>query len=82
LDEEKTAQNAERHADVIARNIRRSVEQRPLKSYKPRTGPLVISLGPRDAILTFNGHSVFGPIPGVLKWAIEAHVIDQYRPPI
>jgi NADH dehydrogenase FAD-containing subunit len=79
--EEKTAQNAERHAKLIARNIERRMQGKPFLAYKPRSGPLVISLGDRTGIMTFPGWTwaLTGLIPGLLKWAIEWWILRRYR---
>ncbi|MBS3762920.1 MAG: FAD-dependent oxidoreductase, partial [Planctomycetes bacterium] len=77
--EEKTAQNAKRHAAVIAKNITRSLAGRSLLDYTPRTGPLVISLGARCGLMTYRNRYITGPIPGMLKWGIEAGELAQYR---
>lgn len=54
VDEEKTAQNAERHAHCIANNIESLINKKSLTVHKPRSGPLVISLGDWHGILTFK----------------------------
>ncbi|MFO8133094.1 MAG: FAD-dependent oxidoreductase [Thermoplasmatota archaeon] len=63
--EEKTAQNAERHARVIAKNIIQNNE--PKIVYRPRSTPMVISLGSRRGILSWHGRSMDGRLPGLLK---------------
>ncbi len=79
IPEEKTAQNAERHADVIVENLRRAVEGTPLCVYTPRTGPLLISLGTWREIMTIKDHVITGVIPGILKHLVEWRVLGQYR---
>lgn len=69
--EEKTAQNAVRHAHLISKNIIALINKTKLKKHKPRSGPLVISLGDWKGILTFKDFSFHGFIPGIMKWFIE-----------
>ncbi len=76
--EEKTAQNAQRHARVIVRNIHRHLRGQPAVVYRPRTGPLVISLGDATGILTFKDLAWGGRMPGALKWAIEWMELARY----
>ncbi len=80
VEEEKTAQNAEGHAAVIAGNILRRAAGKPLSEYKPRSGPLVISLGPTCGIMTWKSHTLRGILPGLLKWVVEAAILFQFRP--
>ncbi|MEM3154837.1 MAG: FAD-dependent oxidoreductase [Candidatus Woesearchaeota archaeon] len=78
--EEKTAQNAERHALLIVKNIGRLKNSQPLMAHRPRSAPLVISLGDRTGILTLpNGWVINGFLPGMLKWLIEWWVLRQYK---
>lgn len=77
--EEKTAQNAEHHAETIARNVTCLLGGEPLQDYTLREGPLVISLGGRCGLMTYRRRYVPGMIPGLPKWAIEYCVLAQYR---
>jgi len=78
--EEKTAQNAERHAHLIVKNIERLENNSSLIAHKPRSAPLVISLGDSTGIMTLpNGRVITGFFPGVLKWLIEWWVLRQYK---
>jgi len=77
--EEKTAQNAEHHAHVIAKNILLAKQDKPLLSHKPKTYPLVISLGDWKGIMSFPKFSINGLFPGILKWLIEWWVLWGYR---
>ncbi|HVY01609.1 MAG TPA: FAD-dependent oxidoreductase [Candidatus Nanoarchaeia archaeon] len=69
--EEKTGQNAEKHAQVIAKNIRRFEQRKELTSYKHKSSPIVISLGPRKGILIMGNFVLTGIIPAILKWIVE-----------
>ncbi len=71
IDEEKTAQNAERHAHCITKNIVALINKESLRHHKPRSGPLVISLGDWHGLLTFKNFTLTGILPGILKHLIE-----------
>lgn len=78
--EEKTAQNAERHADLIVKNMILKSNSRPLISHKPRSAPLVISLGDNSGIMTTPNNWVFtGFFPGWLKHVIEWKALRPYK---
>lgn len=79
VQEEKTAQNAERHAHLIVKNIER-MNNSPLIAHQPRSAPLVISLGDWTGIMTLpNGWTITGLFPGILKWLIEWWVLRAYK---
>lgn len=71
IDEEKTAQNAKRHARIIIKNINRMLKNKKLKSYKIRKIPLVISLGRYNGLFTHQYFTISGFIPAFLKWIVE-----------
>lgn len=71
IKEEKTAQNAERHAQVICENIMRLENGDKLVDYKKKKSPLVISIGPVKGILVWNNFVLTGFIPAILKWLVE-----------
>lgn len=78
--EEKTAQNAERHAMLIVKNLSNLFNNKPLIAHKPKSAPLVISLGDWKAIMTLpNGWTITGVLPGILKHLIEWWVLRHYR---
>ncbi len=78
VQEEKTAQNAERHAHLIVKNIERM--NGSLIAHQPRSAPLVISLGDWTGIMTLpNGWTITGLFPGILKWLIEWWVLRAYK---
>lgn len=79
LNEERTAQNARRHAKVICENIINSINGKELKKYTPKDTPLVISLGPRNGIFVYKNFVFTGLIPGILKKIIEKQVMFEYR---
>lgn len=69
--EEKTAQNSERHAKLIANNIKKSIKNKNLSKYYILKGPLSISLGKRKGIFVFRNYSFSGVIPIYIKNIIE-----------
>lgn len=69
--EEKTAQNAERQAQIVVENIRRLEKDESLVSYHSKKTPLVISLGKWNGIFEYHGLVFTGVIPALLKWLIE-----------
>ncbi|MBI2671949.1 FAD-dependent oxidoreductase [Candidatus Woesearchaeota archaeon] len=77
--EEKTAQNADRHAKTIAYNILHLESKKRLKKYKPRTGPLVISLGPWKGLFVAGNFVITGLIPGLMKHLIEMAVMFRMK---
>jgi NADH dehydrogenase FAD-containing subunit len=77
--EEKTAQNADRHAKTIANNIICLDKGKDMKKYKPRTGPLVISLGPWKGLLVAGNFVFSGLMPGIMKHLIEMAVIFRLK---
>jgi NADH dehydrogenase FAD-containing subunit len=80
VQEEKTAQNAERHAHLIVKNLERLQNDKPLIAHKPRSAPLVISLGDTSAVMALpNNWVVNGFFPGILKWLIEWWVLRAYK---
>ncbi|MBI5804292.1 FAD-dependent oxidoreductase [Candidatus Pacearchaeota archaeon] len=69
--EEKTAQNAERQAKVVVKNIIAMEEDKPLLKYKTKKTPLVISLGKHNGLFVYKNFTITGRIPGLLKGMIE-----------
>lgn len=71
--EEKLAQNAEKQAEIVVKNIKCLESGEELKEYKGEKKAMVISLGKWDGILEFaKGKKVLtGIIPGILKTLIE-----------
>jgi NADH dehydrogenase FAD-containing subunit len=71
IPEEKTAYNADRHADLIYKNILQSMKNKPLKSYRIIPRFLVISLGKTNGIISLPYFIIPGPLTGLIKWLIE-----------
>ena len=77
--EEKTAQNAERHAHVIVKNIKRLLKKQSLIKYHRMNNPLVISLGNRDGIMIVSQFVFKGTLPSKLKRLIEWWIVERIK---
>ncbi len=75
--EEKSAQNAERQAWFISRNIVSSIKDLPLRPYTSRKGPLVISLGKSNGLIIYKGRTFAGPIPALAKNIVEKYTLSR-----
>jgi len=71
IKEEKTAQNAERQADVIIHNISNMDKGKKLQVYKTKKSTLLISLGKYNAIMTMGDKIHAGLMPALLKSMVE-----------
>ncbi|KXB05421.1 hypothetical protein AKJ51_05065 [candidate division MSBL1 archaeon SCGC-AAA382A20] len=78
IDEEKTAQNAKKHAEIITENLKRGRKGKKLLPYRSAERPLVISLGDTNGILVNKSRIFTGIIPGFLKWAVEYWTLSHY----
>jgi apoptosis-inducing factor 2 len=79
IKEEKTAQTAEKHANMIVRNIWHTSHNQKLESYVSTKRPMIISLGKRHGILQINDFTITGLIPGILKILPEWKTMMRYR---
>ncbi len=70
-DEEKTAQNAERQARIVVKNICVLDKGGKLHEYKTKVTPLVISLGKYNGIFSGEGFVFAGIVPALMKSLIE-----------
>lgn len=68
---EKTAQNAEKQASVVAANIHALETEKALRTYAAKKTPQVISLGRWDGMFEISGQVIKGTLPAVLKQVIE-----------
>ncbi len=77
--EEKTARKAELHAKIIAKNIKRIIEDKNLVKYKKGRSPMFISLGDTRGIFLYK--YVFPGLifPGIAKKLIEWWVLRQLK---
>lgn len=69
--QEKTAQNAERQAEIVAENICALEKNKKLSKLVPTKTTLVISLGKNAGILEAEKLTLTGFIPGRLKSLVE-----------
>ncbi len=76
---EKTAQNAEKQAGIVAANILALENNRPLKAYQEKHTPIVISLGKRKGVFEAPPFVITGLLPGILKSIIEIKEMWKYR---
>ncbi len=70
LNEEKTAQNAQRQAKIVAKNIHALESRKELKEFVSKRTPMVISLGRWRGIYDDGKIVITGIIPAFMKWAI------------
>jgi NADH dehydrogenase FAD-containing subunit len=67
IKEAKLAQNAQKHAGVIADNIRRTDRGQTLRTYRTGTRPSLISLGDDYAVFSYHWLCFSGRIPALMK---------------
>ena len=77
--EEKTAQSAEKQAEIVIKNIKNLELKKGLINYVPKEKPMVISLGRYNGIFEYKGIVLFGIIPAFLKWFIEKKTMIKYK---
>ncbi len=76
---EKTAQNAEKQANMVIKNIKALESSKKLLIYNHKKTPLVISLGKYSGIFIWNNFVFTGFIPGLLKNLIEFFEIFKIK---
>jgi len=79
IKEEKTAQAAEKQAEVVIDNLRALAEGRKLREYVSKARPMVISLGKWNGILVYHHFVWTGILPGLIKQLIEWKTMRRYR---
>ena len=79
INEEKTAQAAEKQSKMIVNNIINIEKNLPLLEYKPKKGPYITSLGKYNAILEVKGFTITGLFPALLKYIVELKTMLRYR---
>ena len=79
IQEEKTAQNAEKQAQVVVENILRQERGETAIEYHSRPRVMVISLGRWNGILTYKNVVLTGILPGIMKTLIEWKTMWRYR---
>ncbi|MBM3232020.1 hypothetical protein FJZ21_01420 [Candidatus Pacearchaeota archaeon] len=77
--EEKTAQTAEKHGDVVANNVLALINGNSMKKYISKKRLMVISLGKRRGVIEHKGFVITGWIPAILKGFIEKMVMSSFR---
>ena len=77
--EEKTAQNSEKQAEVVVKNIFNIEKGKALKKYLSKPRIMVISLGKWHGILVYKDFVLTGLIPGILKGLIEWKEMVKYK---
>jgi NADH dehydrogenase FAD-containing subunit len=75
---EKTAQNAEKQAKIVAENITALEKNKDLKKNKAKTTPIVLSLGKWNGIFIRKNFVLTGFIPGLMKSFIEFWFMKDY----
>ncbi len=78
INEEKTAQNAENHARVVANNILAKINSSKMKSYKSKKRMMVISLGKNNGVIEYKNFVLTGFIAPILKTLIEKRVMNKF----
>jgi pyridine nucleotide-disulfide oxidoreductase family protein len=69
-----------RQGPVLAENLRRRLERRPLRAYRPQRSWLVLAAtGPQHAVGTRNGLTVAGRWVWLLKDRIDRGFVARYR---
>lgn len=77
--EEKTAQGAEKQAEIAVQNVLRLDAGKKLIPYVSRPRVMVISLGKYNGILLYKDFVLTGFMPAVLKWFVEWKTMKNYR---
>jgi NADH dehydrogenase FAD-containing subunit len=78
IKEEKTAQTAEAHADLVVKNIIRHESNKPMKPYILKKRPMIISLGTYKGIFEYKNIIITGILPALMKWAVERKTMWHY----
>jgi NADH dehydrogenase FAD-containing subunit len=79
IPEEKTAQNTERHADLISKNTKRLIKKQKLAPYSIQLRPIVVNLGKWKGILTYSELVFNGLLPGIAKQLVDWWTVNQYK---
>jgi len=77
--EEKTAQSAEKQAEIVCHNILALEKKEQLQEYLSTARPMVISLGKWHGIFVYKNFVLTGIIPSFLKRIIEWKTMRRYR---
>ncbi len=77
LVEEKTAQNAEKHAKIVAKNILAKINNSQMEPYENKKRMMVISLGKTNGVIEYKNLVFTGWIPAIFKKIIEKIVMSK-----
>lgn len=80
MNEEKTAQNAEKHAKIVVDNINALEMNYDMKEYISKPRPMVISMGKWNGIFVYKNLVLTGIIPAFMKWFVEWKTMVRHRP--
>ncbi|MEK6846979.1 MAG: FAD-dependent oxidoreductase [Nanoarchaeota archaeon] len=75
LAEEKTAQNAEKHGEIVAKNIISLIHGEKMVKYLPKKRMMIVSLGKYSGILEYGDFVMGGFVPAIMKELIEKRVM-------
>lgn len=79
IKEEKLAQNAEIHAELIAKNIEATICHQSLTKYVSSIRPLLISVGPNSSIFIYDQKVIMeGYLISIVKSVVEYKIMSQY----
>jgi apoptosis-inducing factor 2 len=79
INEEKTAQNAEKQAAIVVHNIMALENGKELREYVSKSRVMVMSLGKCRGVLSYKNFALTGILPGFLKSIIEWKTMRNYR---
>ena len=79
IQEEKLAQNAEKQACIVIKNLINIKENKILEKYNSKPRIMIISLGRFNGILQYKNIVITGIIPGLLKNFVEWKAMIKYK---
>ena len=79
INEEKTAQAAEKHSNIVINNLIATEKRKRLKEYTSKKRPFSISLGLYDGIFEYNNFIITGIVAAFIKKFIEIKIMIRYK---
>ncbi|MEK6891211.1 MAG: FAD-dependent oxidoreductase [Nanoarchaeota archaeon] len=79
IKEEKLAQNAEKQAGIVIKNLKNLEDKKSLIKYNSKPRIMIISLGRFNGIFQYRRLIITGVIPGILKTLVEWKTMIKYR---
>lgn len=79
IPEEKTAQSAEKQAQIVVKNIYHLEQNEPLEKYEYTVKPMVISMGKWKGVFVYKLFVLTGLIPALMKEFIEWKTMRRYK---